>query len=102
MLEEASVLYVSSISIVEARIKQMVGKLELSPKFLDHIVEAGVQPLNFSFEAGNGLLLFPELARHDPFDRMILSEAKTSGLQLVTADKILLKLNLPYVIDARN
>lgn len=100
LLNEAETVYISSISIVEARIKAMLGKLELSPNFIDHIKELGVVPLDFSFDAANAITAFPDLQRHDPFDRMILAQSKINGLVLLTADKLLIGLNLPYVSDA--
>lgn len=43
----------------------------------------------------------PDLARHDPFDRMLLSQARHEDLLLLTSDRQLLELGIDRVIDAR-
>jgi PIN domain nuclease of toxin-antitoxin system len=47
-------------------------------------------------------LRFGSLAKHDPFDRLILAQASASGAKLVTADTALLSLNLDFILDAEN
>lgn len=99
-LAQANTVYVSAISIVEIRIKVMLGKLKAPDDLLMVIKQAGLQELAFNFLAANGLVDFPELVRHDPFDRMLLSQTQAHDLQLLTTDKVLLSLDLPYVVDA--
>ena len=43
---------------------------------------------------------FPELVRHDPFDRLLVAQAARAGLRLLTADQILLALGRDFIIDA--
>jgi len=43
---------------------------------------------------------FPELIRHDAFDRLIVAQASRAGLQLLTADHVLLDLHRDFIIDA--
>lgn len=43
---------------------------------------------------------FPELARHDPFDRLIVAQAHLTGMRLLTADCVLLALDRDFVVDA--
>ncbi|WP_375500584.1 hypothetical protein [uncultured Jatrophihabitans sp.] len=43
---------------------------------------------------------FPNLVRHDPFDRLLLTQAHTAGLDVLTPDRTLLALGLPFVIDS--
>lgn len=44
---------------------------------------------------------FTECVGHDPFDRMLLAQAAHDGMQLVTADRRLVAMDLPFVVDAR-
>lgn len=100
-IAKADRVFMSTISLVEINIKVMLGKLVAPPKLLEAINAAGIKELPFDFSAAEAIKNFPKLIRHDPFDRMILSQAEAGGLRLLTADKVLLSLNLPYVIDAR-
>lgn len=47
-----------------------------------------------------GIRDFPELVRHDPFDRLIVSQAGLAGLQLLTGDRVLLALGRDFIVDA--
>lgn len=101
LLQAAGTVYVSAITIVEIQIKSMLAKLGTSGDPLGDAVASGCALLSFSAQAGMALADFPELARHDPFARMLLAQAKTAGLTLLTADELLLSLDLPFVCDAR-
>ncbi len=83
------------------QIKTMIGKLDAPANCTAMIEDAGNAPLALSAEAADGIRRFPELARHDPFDRMLLAQADVERLTLLTADETLLGLGLPYVLDAR-
>lgn len=78
----------------------MLGKLQVPPNLLDVITRAGLKELPYDFQAAEQITSFPELTRHDPFDRMLLGQAASQKLQFLTTDQILLKLGLSYVIDA--
>ena len=40
------------------------------------------------------------MVRHDPVDRLIVAQAYTDGLQLLTADRVSLGLGRDFVVDA--
>lgn len=101
LIEEADMVYVSAISIVEMQIKTINGKLDAPKDCMSMVVEAGDVILPLYGEVADNLRRFPELARHDPFDRMLLAQASSEQLTLMTADTILLGLGLDYVVDAR-
>jgi PIN domain nuclease of toxin-antitoxin system len=100
-INDAGEVYASSISVLEIRIKVMLGKLEAPDKLLDAISSAGLKTLSFSMEHADALSYFPDLSRHDPFDRMLLAQAKTEGFVFLTSDGILLGQGIDYVVDAR-
>ena len=100
LMQQADEVCVSSISIVEMHIKTMINKLDAPIDCTKAIENAGNTILPFEATAGDAIRKFPELIRHDPFDRMILAHARTEGLTLVTSDRTLLNLHLEYVIDA--
>ncbi len=100
ILADADVVYVSSVSILEIRIKTMLGKLTSDKDLLIDIEAAGLKTLSFTSDHADAITSFPTLSRHDPFDRMLIAQAKTENLLLLTSDKVLLELNHAYVIDS--
>nr|WP_285594613.1 PIN domain-containing protein [Actinomycetospora sp. NBRC 106378] len=57
--------------------------------------------LPVSAEQAEGVRTLPAaLRRHDPFDRLLVAQARALGLTLLTADRVLLGLDLPFVVDA--
>ena len=62
---------------------------------------AGLHKLAFTGAHAAALSRFPEPARHDPFDRMLLAQATTEGRRLLTADPLLLRLQPTVTLDAR-
>lgn len=97
----ATAVHVSVATVWELTIKSMLGKLTVPEKFADELSEAGLVTLAVSAEHAEGITAFPELVRHDPFDRLIVSQAQCEGLTLLTADDVLLGLGRSFVIDAR-
>lgn len=77
--------YISAASAWEISIKKTLGKLE-APEGLDVIVEEeGFIRLPISFLHGEKAGALPSLHR-DPFDRMLVAQAMTENLDIVTAD----------------
>jgi PIN domain nuclease of toxin-antitoxin system len=91
-LGAAQAVYVSAASIWEIAIKSRLGKIEGDPEALAAMIEA------------SGFLELPVTARHaaavaklplhhaDPFDRLLLAQAFSEPLRLVSADRAL----IPY------
>jgi len=101
LLTGADKVYVSSITVVELQIKTMLGKLNVPDDCIKMITDTGDELLAYTPEAAQAIKLYPQLARHDPFDRMILAQATVLNVHLMTADAFLLALGLPFLIDAR-
>jgi PIN domain nuclease of toxin-antitoxin system len=97
----APTVYFSSISIVETSIKRLTGRLDV-PDDLPRILRAqGLVSLDLTAEHATAIERFPEIARHDPFDRLLLAQAAVEGCRLLTADPRMLALGLDRVVDAR-
>lgn len=99
-IASAVAVHVSAATVWELTIKAMLGKLSLPDQFARHLTEQGLVVLNVSAAHAEGIRDFPELVRHDPFDRLIVAQAQQSGLRLVTADRVLLTLDRDFIIDA--
>jgi PIN domain nuclease of toxin-antitoxin system len=62
--------------------------------------QQGLAILAITADHAKGLREFPELARHDPFDRLIVAQAHLTGMRLLTADRLLLALNRRIAVSA--
>ena len=85
-ISDADDLLFSAVSFAEIGVKVAAGKLVV-PARLTQLVEAsGLRVLNLS--AAHGLAV-AELPMHhrDPFDRLLVAQAMTEGLGVVTADR---------------
>jgi PIN domain nuclease of toxin-antitoxin system len=82
---------VSSVSVWEIAIKHAlskngVGEMPISgAQALDHFRQAGFEFLSVSVEHGAAVEELPRLHR-DPFDRLLVAQALTEPLRLVTHD----------------
>jgi PIN domain nuclease of toxin-antitoxin system len=88
-LIELNEVFVSSASIWEISIKSSLGKLEADPRVvLEALEPSGLRMLAISGEHAAKVFELPPLHR-DPFDRMLLAQALTEPLTLLTDDEVL-------------
>ncbi len=78
----------------------MLGTLSVPDKLAPRLAEQGLVLLSLTAEHAEGIREFPELTRHDPFDRLLVAQASQAGLQLLTADRVLLGLGCGFILDA--
>jgi PIN domain nuclease of toxin-antitoxin system len=93
-------VFVSAVTVWELTIKSMLGKLSVPCELSRCLGEQGFAPLSVTAEHAEGIRDYPELTRHDPFDRLLVAQADRAGLRLLTADRVLLKLDRDFVVDA--
>ena len=87
-IEEGEV-FVSAASIWEVSIKVALGKLAADPaELLAEIEPAGFRMLPITGEHAAAVARLPALP-NDPFDRMLVAQAKTEPLILITNDAAL-------------
>lgn len=87
----------SMASIWEVAIKEGNGKLELSVSLQEFCVGCEVQGISFLQimpRHMDVLVQLPNIHR-DPFDRLLIAQAISEGLTLVTKDGIIPKYNVP-------
>ncbi|MDQ6751977.1 MAG: type II toxin-antitoxin system VapC family toxin [Actinomycetota bacterium] len=92
----------SAASIWELTIKSMLGKITLPDGFDAGLQSSQLKELPVQGSHARAIAEFPELTSHDPFDRLLLAQARVTGGTFLTADGVLLTLGLPFVADARN
>jgi PIN domain nuclease of toxin-antitoxin system len=78
---------VSAVCAWEIAIKQRLGQLHYPvERFEQHVAEMGFEPLAIRIDHGLAAGALP-LHHRDPFDRMLVAQARVEGMTLVTADQ---------------
>lgn len=85
---------VSSASIWEIAIKQALGKLEVEGSIAAAAIEDRFEPLPVSFEHAEAVSRLPGHHR-DPFDRLLVAQAQTEALTIVTRDERIPAYDVP-------
>jgi PIN domain nuclease of toxin-antitoxin system len=99
-ITSAQGVHVSAATVWELTIKSMLGKLTVPTDLSNRLTGQGLELLSVTAEHAEAIRDFPELARHDPFDRLIVAQAARTGLRLLTADHLLLDLGRDFILDA--
>lgn len=82
---EENRVFVSSGTLWELSIKVGLGKLELPDGFFEDLADLGYERLGIE---DKHLVEYRKLPLHhrDPFDRLLVAQAKAEGIPLVTCD----------------
>jgi PIN domain nuclease of toxin-antitoxin system len=88
--------YVSSVSIWEIAIKRASGKLRIPEDFLEKIEAAQFAELGITFTHAIRAGALP--SHHgDPFDRMLVAQAQSEGLTVLTNDARIAAYDVPVL-----
>lgn len=79
-------VFVSSVSLAEISIKASLGKLEAPVGVAEAVVQSGFELLAFEASHAEELRELPWHHR-DPFDRMLIAQARVERLVLLTVDE---------------
>jgi PIN domain nuclease of toxin-antitoxin system len=97
-------VFLSAASVWEIAIKQKLGKLPLREPVYAYVTRRlaadDLQPLAISVDHAAGVETL-DLRHRDPFDRILIVQARHEGLRLLTADDQVLAYGSPTV-DARS
>lgn len=85
-IEQATELSFSVVSFAEIGIKAAIGKLTIPDDLHAHIVHAGLRILGLAPDHGLAVADLP-MHHRDPFDRLLIAQARGEGLAVVTADE---------------
>lgn len=83
--EPENTVFVSAVSLWEIWLKQSIGKLRLPEDFEAKIADEPFESLPLSANHARQVALLPWHHR-DPFDRMLVAQARSENLILLTAD----------------
>ena len=96
-IRTADVVYVSLASAWEVAIKQSLGRLRLDADFQEGIADSEFTTLPIQFNHLRELMRLPPLHR-DPFDRLLVAQAQSERLVLVTRDPLVLAYGVVAVV----
>lgn len=91
ILEDATTpIHVSVVSAWEISIKKSLGKLSAPDDILDLIGEAGFFWLPVTLDHIRALETLPH-HHNDPFDRLLIAQARSEKMKILTTDKRILQ-----------
>ncbi|MFE2743392.1 type II toxin-antitoxin system VapC family toxin [Streptomyces scopuliridis] len=86
LLDTEPAVYVSAVSPWEIAIKQSLGKLDGPEDLAERVRDSQFSGLPIT--AGHGVRAGrPPTHHRDPFDRILIAQAQTEGMTMVTRDK---------------
>lgn len=89
--------YLSAASVWEIGIKRAIGKLDVPEDLFDVAVDAGCRPLPISWTHAEAAAGLPQ-HHSDPFDRMLIAQARCEGLRLASSDAKLAAYGIDLVV----
>jgi len=98
-IEGAGELLFSVVSFMEVGIKAATGKLTKRPELRELVIDGGMHILSLAPEHGLGVAELP-LHHRDPFDRLLISQARAERLTILTADPYFVRYDVPVVSAA--
>lgn len=93
IINGSNLVFVSSVSVWEIGIKRSLGKLDAPDNLLEEIEIHRFSPLHVNFEHAQLASRLPDIHK-DPFDRMLIAQAITEKLTLVTRDELITKYDV--------
>ena len=91
-----NLVFVSAVIIWEIRIKQSIGKLEIPDNFLQVLHQQSFESLPITIKHAYATGDLPLLHR-DPFDRMLIAQAKIEGFTIITRDPLFEQYQVPTI-----
>jgi len=85
VLDSEPDVYVSAATVWEVAIKQAIGKLRAPVDLAERVSESGFRELPILARHAAAAGRLPPIHR-DPFDRMLVAQARSEDLMLVTRD----------------
>lgn len=99
--ELADSVFVSAATIWEIEIKRALGRLQAPGDMIERVDESGYERLPVTFEHAREAGRLP-LLHGDPFDRILVAQARAEGMTLASADAVLQRYDVAVLeVDHR-
>lgn len=96
---EGNTIYISAANVWEIAIKASLGKLDLPPRFFNTLGKEPFLELPITSDHAQYVSKLPTI-HNDPFDRILISQAKTEALTLITHDKLLKQYHARVLLNS--
>ena len=97
IVDGENMVFISAVSVWEISIKKALGKLEAPDTLLDEIERIRFTPLDITLEHADRAGKLPAI-HLDPFDRMLIAQAQSEQLTLVTRDAEIQKYQVQCLV----
>ena len=94
--DAANTVCVSAASAWELAIKARLGRLSMPDDLGQQLLANSIVPMPVEVRHALAVRLLPDHHR-DPFDRLLVAQAKTEGLTIVTADQSIPRYDVPVL-----
>lgn len=91
-----NLVFISAAVIWEIRIKQALGKLKIPKNFRRVLEDQSFEMLDITAEHAHAIGGLPPHHR-DPFDRMLIAQARIEKFVIITRDNFFKKYQVPYI-----
>ncbi len=95
-IRAAEQVYVSAVTGWEIAVKASLGRIETSREVARAVAESGFEELPLRLAHAEALRALPWHHR-DPFDRMLVAQARSEGLTFVTRDRTLRRYGVKLI-----
>jgi PIN domain nuclease of toxin-antitoxin system len=92
-----NLIFFSAASVWEIRIKQAIGKLEVPNNFADVLAGQALEPLAVLVTHAHALQDLP-LHHRDPFDRLLIAQARLERLTILTRDQVISRYDVATLL----
>jgi PIN domain nuclease of toxin-antitoxin system len=86
----------SAVNVWEIAIKRSIGKLTAPENLIERIEGAGAQLLAITARHAHAVAQLP-FHHRDPFDRLLIAQAKLEGCAIITKDRAFAAYGVPVV-----
>lgn len=97
-IEQAEELTFSVVSFAEIGVKASIGKLTIPADMYTDVLRTGLRILGLAPDAALAVAELP-LHHRDPFDRLLIAQARSESLTILTADRRFSDYDVP-TLDA--
>lgn len=92
-----NIVFISAVSVWEIRVKEALKKLKIPANFKTVLESQPFDSLDITHEHAHSIKGLP-MHHNDPFDRVLVAQAKVEGFTLVTRDVHLKKYGIPILM----
>jgi PIN domain nuclease of toxin-antitoxin system len=96
IVDPSNTVALSAAVVWEIAIKAALGKLEVPAGAHEALLSAGARPLPITHEHADGVRSLPHHHR-DPFDRLLVAQAKIEQAAIVTSDRQFAAYGVPVL-----